>query len=208
MEQGMAGLRALSQAILDDTKDEATQLVADAQREAKAKIEQARAQAAEMRQQTLARAQSEIAALRQASLATARLEAQRLLLRRREELIDQVLERAREELRRVRQLPQYDAILRDLIVDAVEQLNQPEEVFLRVAPEDALRISDQLLRELAARWNGRVRLSMGEPIDIEGGVVMETEGGRQRYDNSLLARLARERMRLRAQVYRILQGEQ
>ncbi len=207
MEQGMAGLKALSQAILDDTKDGATQLVADAQREAKAKVEQARARAAEMRQQTLARAQREIASLRQASLATARLEAQRLLLQRREEIIDQVLERAREELRRVRQSPQYDAILRDLIVDAVEQLNQPEQVFLRVAPEDAPRISDQLLQELTARWNGRVRLSLGEPIDIEGGVVLETEEGRQRYDNSLLARLARERTRLRAQIYHILQGE-
>lgn len=212
MEQEMSGIKALSRAILDDTRGEAEQIVADAQREAAAKKHQAQAEAEAIRRKVLDHVWEEITRLRQRSLATARLEAQRVQLKRREELIEAVFGQAAQELQRLRQSPQYvgriRAILEELVVDAVEQLGRPAECFVCLAAQDMAELDERALAQLAARWDGRVRLQLGRPAEIWGGVILEIADGRQRYDNSFAARLAREQVRLRARVYQLVQGEE
>ena len=206
VSQALGGIRALSRAVLDDTKAEADELVAQAQRAARALHLNAEDQAQQVRAEILAQAEAEIAHLEQRTLATSRLEAQRILLTRREELIEEVFRRASERLGELRRAPGYKQALLDLIEDAVIQLGEPPSAVVRLDPRDVGLLVDDDLAQLAARWRGRVRLSRGEPIAISGGVVLEAQDGHQRYDNSFEQRLALQRAQLRAEVHRLLQG--
>lgn len=205
MEQISTGIRALASAILDDAKAEADRIVAEAREAARRAREQAEREAAEIRRRIEAEAEREITHLKQQALAMARLEAQRILLKRREELIEKVFTQAAEQLEHVREKPDYKALLRGLLIDAVERLGEPAECVVRLAGRDRSLLGEEELKQLTERWQGRVQLRLGDPAEISGGVVLEADGGRKRYDNSLAARLERERTRLRPEVYRLLQ---
>lgn len=202
----LSGIRALSRAVLDDTKAEAEQIVAQAQGTARALRGDAESEAERISTEILAEAEGEIAHLRQRSLATSRLEAQRLLLTRREELIAAVFARAEERLGELRESPGYKQVLLDLIRDGVDKLGEPPEVAARLSARDAGLLGDADLAQLAERWRGRVRLSLGPALEISGGAVIETADGHKRYDNSFEQRLALLRAGLRAEVYQLLRG--
>lgn len=206
MEQVIGGIKALSRAILDDTKVEAEGIVADAQDAARRLVAQAKEESASIRTDILAHAEGDIAHLEQQAMAMARLDAQRIMLGRREELLDRVFDLAAERLAHLYQEGEYPRILRALAIDGVERLGSPAECIVRVAERDLPLLTADLMGELAGRWQGRVQFSIGEPVDISGGVIVETSGGRKSYDNSLESRLAQERDRLRADVHRLLRG--
>lgn len=196
----------MSRAILDDTKMEAERIVRDARLASERAMERAREEAEEIRAQMLKRARSEAEHLEQRTEATARLEAQRIVLTARERAIDAAFERACELLAAKVEKEGYAGILEDLVLDAVPKLGPPETCVVRVSAQDQSILEDIDLDELASAWRGRVNLIAGQPVEINGGVIVETVDGHRRYDNSFQARLKRERPRLRAQVYRLLQG--
>ena len=207
MEQVIGGIKALARAILDDTKVEAERIVAGAQNAAHRVLAQAKEESAALRADILAQAEGVAAHLEQQAMATSRLEAQRVMLGRREELFDKVFDLAAERLARLYQEEEYPRILGALLVDAAERLSEPSECVVRVAAGDLPLLTGDLMGEAAGRWRGRVHLAIGEPVEISGGVIVETPDGRKRYDNSLEARLAQARARLRADVFRLLRGQ-
>ena len=211
MEQEIEGLQALSRAILDDAGGEATRIIAEAQERATVKKQRALTEAARVRQEILGRAHDEIERLQQQTVATARLDAQRVLLARREALIEAVFAEAAGQLAQARQRTGYAELLRRLVIDAVEQMGRPAECLVHVAEQDEHLFDEAAesgaLLEPLGTWEGGVRLRLGEPAAISGGVVVESADGHKRYDNSLEARLKRGQARWRAQVYRFLQGE-
>ncbi|NLS80182.1 MAG: hypothetical protein GXY76_23335 [Chloroflexi bacterium] len=204
--QVIAGIRALSRAVLDDTKSEAEQRVALALEAARNLRREAELQAQQIAAETLAEAEMEAAHLRQRRLANARLEAQRVLLTRREELIDEVFTRARERLGELRQAPDYKQVVLALVRDGVAKLGEPPEATVRLSASDAGLLTEADLAALAADWRGRVKLSLGTAAEISGGAVIEAGGGHREYDNSFEHRLAELRAALRAEVYQLLQG--
>jgi vacuolar-type H+-ATPase subunit E/Vma4 len=211
MEQEIEGLQALSRAILDDAGGEATRIIAEAQERATAKKQSALTEAARVRQEILGRAHDEIERLQQQTVATARLEAQRVLLARREALIEAIFAEAARQLALARQKTGYAELLRRLVIDAVEQMGRPAECLVHVAEQDEHLFDETAesgaLLESPAYREAQVCLRLGEPAAISGGVVVESADGHKRYDNSLEARLKRGQARWRAQVYQLLQGE-
>lgn len=207
MEQIIGGIGALSRAILDDTKDEAEQIVIEARHNAEATLAHARSEAEHVREQILQRARSDAFHMEQQTLATARLDAQRMMLTQREEMIDTVFSRAEGMLADIHRSERYGLMLQRLLVDAVTKLGEPTECVVRVTQRDLPTLQELDLTALAERWNGRVHLMVGDPLAITGGVVVEATDGHKRYNNSFEARLSLERARLRAQVYQLLRGE-
>ena len=206
MDQAIGGVRALAHAILDDTKEEAGRIVLQAQEAARQRLQQAKEEGDGLRREILTAAESEVSHMEHQAAAMARLDAQRIMLAGREALIDEVFSQAQARLSRLHEGDDYPTLLSKLIADAVGKMGSPPACVVRVAPRDLPLVTDSLLAQVAERWRGRVQLRLGEPVDITGGVIVQVDGGQRRYDNSLEFRLASERERLRAHVYRILQG--
>jgi len=217
-------IQALERAIKGDAREEAEQILADAQARAEDIRRQAEAQADAEREAILQRARQEAEALRSHAAAAAQLEAQTLKLKRRELLLELVFADVRRQLASAPQWPDYEQIAHRLVREAVERLGAAE-VLVRADERTRRVLDDKALADLGTSLppvggteggafppvggteGGPVRLHAGEPLARGTGVVLETPDGHRRYDNTLETRLTRMQEGLRTPVYHILMGE-
>lgn len=204
MSLELDNIQALESAIMDEAREEARQILADAEAQAGQIHQQAEAQANDEREAILQRAQREAEMLHSQAAATAQLEARTLKLKRREQLLERVFTSARQELATAPQWPDYEQVVRRLVREAVEHLGA-DEVVVRVDQETQKIINDDILAEIGQALG--VQIYAGEPLSQSTGVELATPDGHRRYDNTLQTRLARKQDALRAPVYRILMGE-
>ncbi|HNT75613.1 MAG TPA: V-type ATP synthase subunit E family protein [Anaerolineae bacterium] len=204
MSPQQGNIQALENAIMAEARRETRQILEEARRQAEQlKLEAQLALDAEC-EAIVQQAQEEVTALQGHAGAAAQLEAQSLKLQRREQLLSSVFSAARQRIADVPQWPDYGDIVRQLIQEAVAQLNAPE---LQVRADAATQafLTEAVLAELSAVL--QVKLSLGEPLPQGTGVLVETPDGRRRYDNTLETRLTRITESLRTNVYNLLRGD-
>lgn len=197
-------IQALSRAVTQRVRADADQVLADAKARANDVREQGQQQAEAERKHILDRATQEAERIRSQAVASAQLKARTRMLERREKLLDDVLDAARQRLPAVQQWTDYDRIVFELAREAVAQL-RAERCLIR-ADQRALEIlAGGALAELATT-SGR-QLGLGEALEGTTGMIAETPDKHRRYDNTLVARLERMRDELRFPVFRLLMGE-
>jgi V/A-type H+-transporting ATPase subunit E len=203
-ESQAQGVDALRQAILNQARGQARDLLRAAQAVVESVREQAEEEAASTKQEILDRARRETALEKQRHIAAARLEVHRNLLTQREEQIAGVFSAAREQLAELRRSDDYAGVLHCLIVEAAGELGGGELVVSAAEPETRL-LEEAFLAEIAQDLEPETTLRPGEVLqDTGGGVLVETADGRLRYDNTFNGRFARSQDQLRSEVYRIL----
>jgi V/A-type H+-transporting ATPase subunit E len=197
-------MQLLSRAVLSEANAEADRVLEAAQSKADAIRERAKEQAQAQREEILERARTKAESVRSGCVASAQLEARRLRLERREQVLDRVFEAVRQRLPNVQGWTDYDQIVRDLAREAVDHLGADA---VRIRADEHARevLSDSTLVELSEELGVQLRLE--DLDDGRTGVVAETMDGHRRYDNTLQARLGRWQDELRAPVYRLLMGE-
>ena len=198
------GIQALTSAIQGEAAEEVNRILADARTEAQSLRQQAQAQAEAEREAILQRARREVEAFHEHTVAAAQLEAQKLKLQRREQLLERAFTEARQQLVSAPQWPEYENIARDLLREAVARLDA-DELVVRADEETRRALSDNVLANLKKELG--VHLRVGEPLIQSSGIVVETVDGHRRYDNTLETRLARMRGHLRTPIYHLLMGE-
>ncbi len=197
-------MELLAQAVMSEARADAEQVLVEAREKANAIRQRAQEQAAVERKQILERASQEVDRIRRQAIATAQIQARMLELEQREKLLDRVFEAARQQLPTVQQWSDYDQIVCQLLREALVRLEAGKAT---VRADEATQqlltapVLDKISKELG------VELRVGKPLEQGTGVVVETEDGRRRYDNTLTVRLSRMQDALRSQVYRLLMGE-
>ncbi len=198
-------IQTLEHAILSEARREARHILDDAREQADKIKQQAQKEIDAECEKIIQKAHEQAETLQSQAVATAHLEAQTLKSRRREQLLSNVFQAAQQKLQEVPQWPDYADIVRQLIVQAIEQMQAAE---LRVHADAAtLEVIDYtvMLDVLSQELN--VRLQKGEPLTKGTGIILDTPNGHRRYDNTLENRLSRIRDSLRTQVYHTLRGE-
>jgi vacuolar-type H+-ATPase subunit E/Vma4 len=198
------GMQPLSNAVMNRAAAEAEQILAEASRKADRLLAEPHERARVARISILGPAEQEAKQIRQRATAEAQLEAQNLTLKHREELLDAVFTAARKGVVKVRNREEYAATVRRLTLEALRGMNVKEGRILADAEAEAA-LEGGLLDEISHSTG--VDLQLGPVLEHRTGVVLETLDGHRLYDNSLEARLERQRDALRAPVYRILIGE-
>ena len=204
MESVEESLQALSRTVLRQAGADAKQVLADARTDADAVRKRAQQQAETEREQILERTRQEAGRIRSQSIAAAQLKARTLKLERREELLNDVFDAARQRLPMIRQWTDYDQIVRQLARESVARL-RAEECLIRADERAREILADDVLAELS-RESG-VQLQLGDALEERIGVIAETLAGHRQYDNTLQARLQRLQDELRFPVYHLLMGE-
>ncbi len=195
---------SLTQAVLGEARTEADQVIANARQKAEGIRKKAEEEAGAQRKEILERARQDAERLHRQAIATAHIQARTEQLDNREKLLEKVFIQAQQQLPAVQQWSDYDKIARHLLKEAIERLGAP--VVLVQADPTTLQcltkeVQDQIAKEL------HVEMHMKEPLKQSTGVIVETEDGRRRYDNTLETRLSRMQDALRNPVYHILMGE-
>jgi len=194
----------LSQAVLTEARDESEKILAEARQKAEEIRREAQEQAAAARKAILERAALDAERIRSRVIATAQLQARMLQLEHREKLLDKVCDAARRQLPSVQQWSDYDQIVRELLREALHRLGAQKAQVL--ADEVARRVlTNGVLAEFCEEM--KVELNLGPTLMSGTGLIVETEDGRLRFDNTLETRLSRLQDSLRSSVYHILMGE-
>ncbi|HAV78770.1 MAG TPA: hypothetical protein DCX53_15580 [Anaerolineae bacterium] len=196
-------IERLARAILQEARDEAEQLKAEAQAKADAVLKRAQQQAESERDAILSRARQDVERLRGQSVASAQLKARTLQLENREKLLDKVFDAARKKLPDVKQRSNFDKVAVQLVKEALTQLRvDAAEVRADAATQKVLKSQlDNISKEL------NVQITSGDAIKEGTGIVVDAAGGKLHYDNTLETRLKRLQNELRSSVYQVLNGE-
>lgn len=177
-----------------NARERALNRIAEAEIEARRLVERAEQRAATITEEAASQIEASCASMRQRTLAQADIEASGLRLRRREALLRQVWQRAREQLGALSAAERLESLVA-LVLDAATQLGGGE-LRLQVSSADASLLSPEVMDALVARTR-----SMGvtdiqllpTPADVMGGVVVSAlpqPGAAQRLvDNSWDERL-------------------
>jgi V/A-type H+-transporting ATPase subunit E len=194
----------LSQAVMREAHSEAEQILSRAREDALKLQQKAQEQAQAERKMILERASEEVERIRRQAIATAQMRARTLQLKKREELLKGVFEEARRQLSSLQQWSDYDQTARDLLRQALTRLEASSALVW--ADEVTLQhFTAEALEEISKELN--VKIQVKGALDQGIGVIVETEDGRRRFDNTLETRLNRMQEALRAPVYQILVGE-
>jgi len=192
------------QNILQALEAEAEQQIAEIEQSAQVKIERIRAeaqtQAKAVRQKRLQAIQPPLRAEQARILNQAKLQALQRILGTREELLSAVLEKTAQLLVDLSDTGGYSPLLQALLQEAIETLAGPDQLHLRVQPQDVelmQEIVDKL--GLAATVAGNLENEGIWHSDL-GGVIVTTSAGDISLVNSLEARLQRVAALRRAEI--------
>ncbi len=206
MIAGEQGLEAFRDAVMAEAREDRDRVLEEGRRDVLQMRRQAEARIEEEAQSMLDLAQQQADRAVEEARAKAQLDAQALRLRRREALLDDVLSDVRSRLSSAQQDDDYPAVVERLVREAVARMGDAEILVIR-GDETALAIlRDGLAGDLASVLDRP--LVVGEPLSDGVGVIVETEDGHRRYDNTLHERLNRRWDALRAPVYARLRGEE
>ncbi|AHL23008.1 V-type ATP synthase subunit E [Thermococcus nautili] len=184
------------QYILSEAKEEAEKLKEEARKRAEAKAEW-----------ILRKAKTQAEIEKQRIIANAKLEVRKKKLAVQEELIRSVIESLKE---RLSNLPEdeYFPMLVELTVKAVEELGT-DKVVVR-SNERTLKLIVERLSEFREKLRealGKdVEVTVGEPIQTIGGILVESSDGTVRVDNTFESRIERFESDLRATIAKALFG--
>jgi len=210
--------KVLREEILEEARRKGDGLAKRAQEEAKILIEHVEREAEAVRAQVLKDAERRIARLRQVSDSGLVLRTRMRRLNVQGQLLDEVFSTALTRLSRSHRDAGFDygRVLKDLAVEAALAVGSGEMV-LRLGQadlgrgEDSLALAEAVVEEVRRKSGRTVRLTV--PMDrdasgpIEGGVIVESADGRERFDNSFGGRLSRLEDELRFEVADVLFGK-
>ncbi|WP_456423001.1 V-type ATP synthase subunit E [Thermococcus sp.] len=203
----MEGAELIIQEINREAEQKIQYLLAEAQKEAEKLKEEAKKRAEAKAEWILRKAKTQAEIEKQRIIANAKLEVRKKKLAVQEELIRKVIESLKE---RLASLPddEYFPMLVELTVKAVEELGV-ESVVIH-SNERTLKLIVERLAEFKEKIKeavGReVEITLGEPVQTIGGVIVESTDGSVRVDNTFESRIERFESELRATVAKALFG--
>ncbi len=203
----MEGAELIIQEINREAEQKIQYILSEAREEAEKLKEEARKRAEAKAEWILRKAKTQAEIEKQRIIANAKLEVRKKKLAVQEELIRSVIESLKE---RLANLPEdeYFPMLVELTAKAVEELGT-DKVIVR-SNERTLKLIVERLPEFRGKLRealGKdVEVTVGEPIQTIGGILVESSDGTVRVDNTFEARIERFESDLRATIAKALFG--
>ncbi|WP_456367179.1 V-type ATP synthase subunit E [Thermococcus sp.] len=203
----MEGAELIIQEINREAEQKIQYILNEAQREAEKIKEEAKKKAEAKAEWILRKAKTQAEMEKQRAIASAKLEVRKKRLAVQEEMIKAVISALKD---RLASLPdeEYFMTLVSLTSEALEELGVNKAV-LR-SNERTLKLIVERLPEFkkgVSETIGRdVDITVGEPINTIGGILVESVDGSVRVDNTFEARMERFEAELRARIAKILFG--
>jgi vacuolar-type H+-ATPase subunit E/Vma4 len=193
MEQENASADALRREIMERSESDAKAVLDEAQADAARVRAVAKTEAEKFQAEVMKKAAAQAEAVRKRILSGVHLEVKKQHLQVMEETLSKIFKSVKDRLEAFRKDKAYGAFLDRLTLEGIEALDSAE---IRVIPgelERPLLGRDGLARieKEAENRKRKVRLSLSDQTLAEGGVVMVSENGRTRFDNSFSARIRR-----------------
>ena len=187
----------LIRTIRDDARREIEELRAETDKKEAEILAEGKLRAEKLRSEILEKAKLE-------ALAELKLEEKKMMLERREALINEVFESVKDGIPILVNKTKYAQFLPGLVKEAVLNLETDQAVL------HFDTVSRGLINESDIEIIGdeiKTQLTVGDDIYQGNGVIVTDRDGHRVYDNTLQTRLERDKELLRAKIFRILMEE-
>ena len=199
----------LKQEIMNQSVQEAAAILKQARTDAERTLESAEKEAGRIREEYLRKAEMQAEAVKRKILSGLHLEIQQEELKSREALLNEVFDRVKARLERFRGKKDYRAVLERFIVEGAQALGG-KTVRIVAGSEEKKRLTQAVISAIekaaAVEGEGKITLKLEKQTADEGGVLLESEDGRIRYDNRFSSRLERFKRRMRLEATKRILG--
>ena len=201
----MSGISNIVEMINHKTAEKEQEIIKEAERHKKLKMEEAQRRADDAAQKILKKAEAEVKAELSRYEASAKLQSKYQMLDAKEALIESVLNSAVEKARGIVGKAEYSKVLTRLAVDGGEAL-EADSIEL-IAPQGHAKHLDaeKIQTELAKTTGKKVKVQISkETVRSMGGVIVRTADGAKWVDNTFDARLERMSSSIRDKISSML----
>jgi V/A-type H+-transporting ATPase subunit E len=206
----MESTRVITEMILEEAKKTAEHIIQEAQKSAEETLEKQRQlgvqKASELAQALLKKAESEAELDKLNSMANAKIEANWVILSKKETWTENVLNEAKNELKILTQSKKYLPILETLIIEAgVTSGGKELEVLLNKQDSTLPLKLDNLAKKISEKTGFKTKLKLSkEKLEVIGGAIVRTADGKVIMDNTFDDILMRREKDLRSKIAEIL----
>ncbi|RLF80040.1 V-type ATP synthase subunit E [Thermococci archaeon] len=203
----MEGARLIIEEINKEAEQKIKYILEEAEQKAEEIKQEAEKKARIKADWIIRKAQTQAELEKQRIIANAKLEVRRRKLALQEELINEVIGTIKDRLLSIPEA-EYMEVLKDLITSGIQELG--EEKVVLSSNGETLSLLKAHLKEMEKSVNEKlgkdVVISLGEPIETIGGVIVQNLEKTIRIDNTFEARMERLQSDLRAKIAKILFG--
>lgn len=200
-----AGAQLIVKDILDEASGKASNIVKAAKKEAQTILDATKFDNKEEEASELKKAQNQGKRILDEITAEGRTRARRELLKKREELIDEIIKEAQKKLENYASSDKYEKELVKTVVNACKKLDSTK-VVVQANRRDLKLLEKsrgQIIKELGGQEKD-ARISFGEPIQTTGGARVATQDGKVEVDETFDGKLRREMESLRVKIAKVL----
>ena len=194
----------IGEEILAEAQAEAKRRIEEAEKEAKEKIEKVKVEAEKEAETVKAKALEEIKTLEGRRLSEARRVASIKILEEKNNLIGKAFQEALKKLEKTVESEAYIKSLCSIIETTAPQLGEAE-VRVRLNSKD-LKRKNEILKNLKLPSNLKITVD-NTPINTVGGCILETLDGKIRIDETFEARVAAAEKAIKKEIAKILFAE-
>ncbi|GAB4314296.1 MAG: V-type ATP synthase subunit E family protein [Methanobacteriaceae archaeon] len=203
-----SGAEKIVSSILSDAQGEADAIIQEAETKAASIISEGEQQAQMEKERIIDDAKKQANMKYQQIISEAKMNARRMELEGREEVIDQAFTKAEDELRNIASTSsaEYIESLKNIVKEASTEIGGGNLLVL-VKEEDVSKIKDSLSdieKEVENTTGKKTTLEMGDNITTIGGAVVKTKNGEIEVNNTIEARMQRFKKALRSEVAQVL----
>ncbi|MGQ9616071.1 MAG: V-type ATP synthase subunit E [Spirochaetota bacterium] len=204
------GKNALISGIEEEASGEAERIISEAKKYAQERLADAKRQVQSIIEEAQRKAEAQSSIARSRVLAGLKTEIKRRSMRIQESIVQEVIEKAKSEIRAMSSEPNYKDVLEKWIVEAAIGLGADSAVVNASAGERALidRVllgsAEKRVKELTGR-EVKLMLSTAQPLSRQG-VVLTAADGKTAYNNQVETRFLRFHPRIRRLIYDKLFG--
>jgi vacuolar-type H+-ATPase subunit E/Vma4 len=205
MKEQMESKRELIKGIEQDAKQEAERVVAEAEKEAEARRKACGIQVESIVDEAKKKAHSQSEAIMSANKSNIKVETRRIFLKRRGDIIKNIINKVEEKLAQKIKSSAYKEILVNWIVEAVIGLNTDKAV-INASGQELKLIDNEVIKSACKKIESLIHKKVELSFDVKNplvaqGVVLYTEDKKMAFNNQVPTRLLRYQSEIRKLIY-------
>jgi V/A-type H+-transporting ATPase subunit E len=197
----MGEIDKITEQIAAGSKGEVDGIIKEAKSQAKEITSEAEKKAEELKAEIVDRGKRDAEREKQRIVANAKLQARKLRLDAKEDVIKEAFKAAEDNLKKISSGKEYSSVLASLIKEAQAVVRGDVEVIAR--GDDSKVLTSEYIQKLSADTKSRIELSSAT-IDTIGGAIVKAKDGRTEVNNTIEMRMERMRGDIRPKVAKAL----
>jgi vacuolar-type H+-ATPase subunit E/Vma4 len=200
------GLLGIAKEVLEDAEKEAESIILKVESQAEKILDEAEKEAEERYRSIVKEGEERIESERTEKATLFEIETEKKLLQAQEEIINKVFETTLSRLHEYASTPEYQDCLGRLIIEACKKINA-DELIIQLNQNDYTMLTEDRLKGISKDVGVKL-VKSDKPINIVGGVIVNSSDGKIVVNNTFENRLNRLKSNLRAKVANTLFREE